>query len=141
MIMRKLFIYILISLAILTSLFGFQSCNTFLDVVPDDGLPSVETAFNLRSSAIRYLGTCYSYMTNEGAPGSDAGMLSGDELWDLYGRVVTNTSARVPFTISNIARGYMSATSVYGNDWASMYEGIRCCDIFVENIDKVPDAA
>jgi hypothetical protein len=139
MIMRKLFIYILISLAILTSLFGFQSCNTFLDVVPDDGLPSVETAFNLRSSAIRYLGTCYSYMTNEGAPGSDAGMLSGDELWDLYGRVVTNTSARVPFTISNIARGYMSATSVYGNDWASMYEGIRCCDIFVENIDKVPD--
>ena len=115
------------------------SCGNYLDVVPNDGLPSVETAFNLRSSAIRYLATCYSYMTTEGAPGSDAGMLSGDELWDLYGRVISNTSGRVPFTMSNIARGYMSATSVYGCDWPSMYQGIRCCDILIDNVYNVPD--
>lgn len=134
--MRKFFISTIVSLS---ALLGVGGCNNYLDVVPDDGLASIETAFNLRSTAIRYLATCYSYMTNEGAPGSDAAMLSGDELWDLYGRVVTNTSGRVPFTMSNIARGYMSASSVYGCDWISMYEGIRCCDILVENIDRVPD--
>ena len=32
-----------------------------------------------------------------------------------------------------------SAETVYSNDWASMYQGIRCCDILCENIDRVPD--
>ena len=25
------------------------------------------------------------------------------------------------------------------NDWADMYKGIRCCDILVDNIERVPD--
>jgi hypothetical protein len=139
MIMRKIFNKTILIFASLTALFEVNSCNSYLNVVPDDGLPSIETAFSLRSVAIRYLGTCYSYMTNEGAPGSDAAMLSGDELWDLYGRIVSNTSGRVPFTMSYIARGYNSASSVFGCDWPSMYEGIRCCDILIEHISSVPD--
>lgn len=120
-------------------LLGLAACNKFLDVVPDDGLPSIETSFNLRASALRYLGTCYSYMTNEGDPASDQAMLTGDELWDLYGRVISNVSGRVPAIMSNIARGNLSPTSAYGTDWASMYEGIRCCDIMIDNIYRVPD--
>lgn len=120
-------------------LLGSAGCNDFLNVVPDDGLPSIETAFNLRSSAIRYLATCYSYMTLEGSMGNDPAMLGSDEYWDLYGRTTTNTTGRVPFTMSYIARGNMTANSVFANDWADMYKGIRCCDIFVDNIGKVPD--
>jgi starch-binding outer membrane protein, SusD/RagB family len=120
-------------------LLASTGCNKFLNVVPNDGLPSVETAFNLRSSAIRYLGTCYSYMTLNGAIASDPALLGSDELWDLYGRTTTNTSQRVSATMFNIARGNMTANTVYANDWASMYEGIRCCDILVDNIDRVPD--
>ena len=116
-----------------------SGCNGFLNVVPDDGLPSIETAFNLRSSAIKYLATCYSYMTLDGSMGNDPALLGSDELWDLYGRTTTNRSDRVPFTMSYIARGNMSANTVYANDWASMYEGIRCCDILVDNIQRVPD--
>lgn len=127
------------SLSALLLMLGSAGCNNFLDVVPDDGIASIEAAFNLRSTAIRYLATCYSYMTSEGAPGSDSGMLTGDELWDLYGRTVTNTSTRVPETMSYVARGMLSSNSVYGNDWPSMYEGIRCCDILEENIGRVPD--
>ena len=134
--MRKIIFRISASFAVLVCA---VSCNKFLDVVPDDGLATIETAFNLRSTAIRYLATCYSYMTGEGAPGTDYGMLTGDELWDLVGRVVSNTNARVPQTLFNIARGFQSASSVYGNDWASMYQGIRCCDILIENIKSVPD--
>lgn len=135
--MNKINKYIIISAAL--AVFALSGCNKFLDVVPDDGLPSVEVVFNLRSSAIRYLGTCYSYMPQDGTPGSDCAMFSGDELWDLYGRIVTNVSGRVPFTMSNIARGEQSASTVLGNDWAMMYEGIRCCDILMDNVYRVPD--
>lgn len=134
--MRKIFYSISLALITLSALCG---CNKFLDVVPDDGLATMETAFNLRSTAIRYLATCYSYMPNDGAPGSDPAVLGGDEMWDLFGRVVSNTSARVPQTLFYIARGRQSANSVYSNDWASMYQGIRCCDILCENVDLVPD--
>ena len=115
------------------------SCNKFLDVVPNDGIPTVDMAFNLRSTAIRYLATCYAYMPLDGAPAGDCAFLTGDELWDLVGRVVSNTAARVPNTYFQIARGYQSASNVYANDWASMYRGIRCCDILYANIDRVPD--
>ncbi len=132
----KIKVLILIGVA---TLIGMSSCNNYLDVVPDDGLATIETAFNLRSTAKRYLGTCYSYMTREGASGSDPALLGGDELWDLVGRSVSNTNVRVPSTMFQIARGLQSATTVYSNDWAAMYQGIRCCDILIDNVDIVPD--
>lgn len=115
------------------------SCNNWLDVVPDNDIASVEKAFNLRSTAIRYLSTCYSYMTQEGVPGTDDGMITGDEIWDLVGRGASNMASRVPNTLFNIARGLQSANRVYGNDFESMYDGIRCCDILVEHVNDVPD--
>lgn len=123
----------------ITVLMMTTSCNDYLDVVPNDGLATIETAFNMRSTAIRYLGTCYSYMTGEGASGSDPALLGGDELWDLQGRTISNQSGRVPSSIFQIARGLQSASTVYANDWASMYLGIRCCDILIEQVDGVPD--
>jgi len=134
--MKKIYTAFMIGL---TALLSGVSCNKFLDVVPNDGLATIDMAFNLRSTAIRYLGTCYAYMPNDGVPASDYGMLTGDEMWDLVGRIVSNTSARVSNNLFQIARGFQSASNVYGNDWASMYAGIRCCDILVENIDRVPD--
>lgn len=123
----------------ITFLVSMTSCNDYLNVVPDDGLATIESAFNLRSTAIRYLGTCYSYMTGEGASGSDPALLGGDELWDLVGRQVSTTSGRVPNGMFQIARGLQSASTVYSNDWSAMYQGIRCCDILLENVDAVPD--
>jgi hypothetical protein len=137
--MIRIFKYISIFFVALALLSGLKGCNKFLDVVPDDGLPSVEKAFNLRASAIKYLSTCYSYMPHDGAPGADCGMLTGDELWDLFGRIVSDVNGRVPSVLTKIARGQLSASSVYGNDWPAMFEGIRCCDILVDNVYRVPD--
>lgn len=136
--MKKFFKNITISLLASASLYGVNGCNKFLDVVPDDGLASIETAFNLRSTAIRYLATCYSYMTNDGVAGQDSGMLTGDDLWDLDSRVTTYLYNK-NYASFPIAKGLQSAAICYNSDWKSMYEGIRCCDILVENIDKVPD--
>ena len=137
--MHKLIVKISLILAVAGTFIGVSSCNNFLDVVPDDGVARIDMAFNLRSTAIRYLGTCYSFMPQDGNVAGDPAMLTGDELWDLVGRIVSNTSARVPNTLFQIARGYQSASNVRANDWATMYQGIRCCDILVQNIDNVPD--
>lgn len=137
--MRKFIIRVISYVLAASVLCVAVSCNKFLDVVPDDGLASIEKAFNLRSTAIRYLATCYSFLPNDGVPGGDPAMIGGDEMWDLVGRVVSNTAGRVPATYFNIARGFMSANAVYANDWPNMYEGIRCCDILTQNIDRVPD--
>lgn len=140
--MRKLILKSALIIAAAVSLAGVQSCNKFLDVVPDDGVPRIDMAFNLRSTAIRYLGTCYSFMPQDGNVAGDSAMLTGDELWDLVGRSTSlpyNGDNRVPNTLFYIARGFQSASNVRANDWASMYQGIRCCDILVENIDNVPD--
>ncbi len=137
--MRKALVNLSLLVAVAGSLFGLNSCNGFLNVVPDDGVATLEMAFDLRSTAIRYLATCYSYMPVNGNTSSDPAMLCGDELWDLVGRIVSNRSDRVPNTFFQVARGYQSASNVYANDWADMYEGIRCCDILVNSIDDVPD--
>ena len=113
------------------AVFGFASCSDYLDVVPDDGDADLESAFHLRSTAIRYLSTCYGYMTGEGASGEDHAMLGSDEFCDTYTRSISNTSARMPLTFSNMLRYGQKAGSPYGDDWDWMYRGIRCCDIFM----------
>ena len=137
--MKKIFKSIINIVAVAALSLGSVACDKYLDVVPDDGIATMEMAFNLRSSAIRYLATCYSYMPLDGAPAGDSAFLTGDELWDLVGRIVSNTSTRVPNTYFQIARGFQSASNVRANDWAAMYQGIRCCDILCANIERVPD--
>jgi hypothetical protein len=39
-----------------------SGCNNYLDIVPDDGLATLENAFTMRTEAEKYLYTCYSYM-------------------------------------------------------------------------------
>jgi hypothetical protein len=113
------------------------ACNSYLDIVPDDGMPSLETAFALRSTAIRYLYTCYGFMPMEGDLDNDFGMMTGDELWSMYDRIATLGTWNG--NLFNIARGFQNASSPYGNDWNDIYQGIRCCNILIEEIGKVPD--
>jgi hypothetical protein len=113
---------------------SFGSCNSYLDLVPDDGLASLETAFSMRSYAIKYLYTCYGFMTKEGDQYSDCGFLTGDELWVPVDMRETENNA-----LFNIARGFQNSNAPYGDDWSHIYKGIRCCNILIEEVSKVPD--
>lgn len=53
--MNKFKIFIVISLLPLVS------CKKFLDVVPDN-IATIDNAFTIRSTAEKFLFTCYSYM-------------------------------------------------------------------------------
>ena len=59
---------------------GIQSCNQFLDIVPDN-VATIENAFTLRNEAEKYLFTCYSYIPQNGNVSFNIGMLAGDEVW------------------------------------------------------------
>lgn len=113
------------------------SCSDYLDIVPDDGLATLESAFSLRSEAQRYLFTCYGFMPSEGNLDSDAGYMTGDELWSIIDR--RESGGTWGGTLFNIARGLQNASSPYANDWGGIYEGIRCCNILLENAVTVPD--
>lgn len=115
----------------------FSACSDFLDIVPDDGLATLESAFTMRSTAIRYLYTCYGFMTSDGNLDGDHGYMSGDEFWSMYDR--RESGGFWSGTMFNVARGFQNASNPYGNDWSGLYEGIRCCNILIEKIEEVPD--
>jgi len=113
------------------------SCEKYLDIVPDDGVATLETAFSMRSTAIRYLYTCYGFLTSEGNLDGDQGYMTGDELWSIIDR--RESGGTWAGGLFNIARGFQNASNPIADDWGGIYEGIRACNVLMENINKVPD--
>lgn len=122
-------------LGLILILFTGTACNKYLDVVPDN-VATIEYAFSIRSTAERYLHTCYSWMPSHSDYASNPALTGGDELWLPPNNTTVSWS---------IARGLQTATSPRLNYWdgnngaKNLYDGIRDCNIFLENIHKVPD--
>ncbi len=134
----KKYKYILIVFSILF----FASCEEeFLNVVPDN-IAVLDNAFSNRNAAQGFLATCYSYLPAEGSLGEDPAMLSGDEL-------ILPISQQDDFGGSLVSNGFLNPSNVYFNYWGvgtpsnqtpnSLYRGIRDCNIFLENVDRVRD--
>ncbi|MBE8722759.1 RagB/SusD family nutrient uptake outer membrane protein [Sphingobacterium sp. Ka21] len=130
MMMKK---FIKISLVFLT-LQGLSGCN-YLDVVPDN-VRTIEHSFALRIEAKRYLYTCYSYLPQHGQLTSQSPSFAGFEMWPLAFNA-TNTSQFV--------MGQQNVSEPLLNYWEGraggkdMFQAIRDCNIFLENIQQVPD--
>ncbi|MDR2472462.1 MAG: RagB/SusD family nutrient uptake outer membrane protein [Tannerella sp.] len=114
------------------------SCD-YLDVVPDN-IPTVEENFNMRVAAERYLFTCYRYLPTHGSLTADPAIACGDELWFLYPYITTVANGS-----TSIARGLQNVTTPFLDFWngtvgnCNPFKGIRDCNIFLENISRVPD--
>ena len=110
------------------------SCNKYLDIVPDDGIATVDMSFNMRSTAIKWLYSCYSFMPADGNFDADPAMLGGDELWSS----MWETTIWHP-EMQRIAFGQQSANAPISYIWGSMYQAFRYCNTLIERIDEVPD--
>lgn len=106
----------------------FSSCKKYLDIVPDN-IATLDNAFTMRTQAQKFLFTCYSYMPREGDWNDNPALLAGDELWAWDGRS----------GFLSIAKGQQATVGPLGDRWAPYYQGLRDCNIFLENIGKVPD--
>ncbi|MDD3038570.1 RagB/SusD family nutrient uptake outer membrane protein [Bacteroides sp.] len=115
--------------------FSLGGCTDFLDIVPD-GVARLETAFNRRTEAKKFLYTCYSFMPKHGEIGSDAA-LWGDELWTLENSATA--AIKFGYDAFNIERGLQNSTNPLVNHWYHYYRAISDCNIFIENVVTVPD--
>jgi hypothetical protein len=114
------------------SLVGLCSCEKFIDVVPDN-VPTIDNAFTIRTEAEKYLYTCYSYLPKEGHYANNPGFGAGDEIWQ---EPSFSTIDPAPM---KIAMGFQTAGAPLMSYWDHLYKGIRDCNIFLENVDKVVD--
>jgi hypothetical protein len=124
---------------ILLSLIPVLAGCDYLDVVPDN-IATIEMAFNTRSSAEKFLATCYSYIPEHANPVENFALIAGDEVWyyaerDFY--MNNETSFR-------LAKGMQNVADPYCNFWegtqggVNMYIAIRDCNIFLENLGDIP---
>lgn len=110
------------------------SCGEYLDIVPDN-VATIENAFTMRNTAEKFLFTCYSYLPKGGNYVWDPAVLGADELWTIreYGS-------------NQVLRGFQTVADPWFDYWsgrdgvASLYMGIRDCNIFLANVDQVLDA-
>lgn len=112
-----------------------SSCN-YLDVVPDN-VATLDYAFRNRTSAERYLATCYSKLPDFGdAYNGNVGLMGSDEFW-------LNRGAPGNYRPFFIAIGQQNKNDVLMDSWngrgsgKNIWQGIRDCNIFLENIDNV----
>ncbi len=137
----------LIVIGVISTTLAFSSCKKFLDIVPD-GIATIDNAFSTRISAEKYLFTCYSYMPKQGGVLSNPSLTAGEEFFCATTDISTN-GAYPNAAGSNIQYGNQNSNTPYADAWvgysnlnapgASLYQGISDCNIFLENIDKVPD--
>ena len=119
---------------IFAAIISITACSDWLDVVPD-GIPTLEMAFNSRVQALKYLSTCYSYMPRNGGS-DDPATLGGDDIWT---RNTTHFANRFNLSGIDISEGRQNAANPVLSRWGGMYQALRVCNTFLENVDLVPD--
>jgi hypothetical protein len=114
----------------------FSCAEDYLDVIPDN-VGTIDNAFSNRFNAFKYLRTCYSYLPDASSVNNTIGLNVGDEiklptLWDeRNGPSVTNGF----LDITNPKYDFWNGT----NGGKPLYEGIRHCNVFLEQIDNVQE--
>lgn len=120
-------------------LLSLCSCNNYLDIVPDN-IATIDNAFTMRSEAEKFLFTCYGYRPANASKGDPAFWGSDEFVFTTYHR--DNTSMQPAWYLSH---GMQRSSDPYFNYWSgsqsgkNLYRGLRDCNIFLENIEKVPD--
>lgn len=114
--------------------FMISSCD-YLDIVPDD-TPVMEDAFKRPNEAQNFLYALYSFMPLENDMFYSIGLWGTDEMatpWD-----------RAHYYAKRMMKGELNANDPFFDYWTTsgsidLYDGIRQCYVFLENIDQVPD--
>src|SRR5690606_7593668 len=119
-------------------LFILMGCNKYLDILPDDK-PVLEDAFKDQYNAEKYLFTCYASLPSFVNPANALGLTGGGDI--IYNERNTGggLSAGPPPPMMAFLKGN-NISNPYSNFWdgknggKNLWQGIRHCNIFLENI-------
>lgn len=121
-----------LSVIIIAMALALASCSDFLEKTPT----SITSGnyFQNESEAKSFLDGIYAILTQSSFYGSDYYYLSGGDDLEFYGG-----SGRAPSARGLICNNATSADAAVAAFWYSLYSGINRANIFLENIDNVPD--
>jgi hypothetical protein len=122
------------------------SCRDYLNVVPND-IPTMDHAFSNRTTAEKFLFTCYSYLPNPAEVFNNSGPAQSRESWyhPADGQVwfwINSDNSGNNLYSWRIAKGEQNTNSPLLNYWDGnnggkpLFTAIRDCNIFLENIDR-----
>ncbi|MCK0158292.1 RagB/SusD family nutrient uptake outer membrane protein [Cellulophaga sp. F20128] len=121
--------YIIIAFITLISF----SCSDYLDVIPDN-IATLDLAFQDRTTTLRYLATCYSYMPSFQNIRNNPAQSGSDEFYIDPNSFYGNEANRRGVLMRN---GLQTAEDPYFDQWNSMYDAIRDCNTFLERAPGV----
>lgn len=116
--------------------YAFSSCS-FLDVVPDN-IATLDNAFSDKYTAEKYLTTCYSSLPKSAGWNQNPALLGACEAIFNKERQ-TNAGMKFAMGLNNASNPLIDYWSSKGDYENSLFAGIRDCNIFLENIDRVQD--
>jgi len=115
---------------------SIYSCD-YLDVVPDN-VATLDHAFADRYQAEKFLSTCYWGLPRIGDWNTTPGWLGAMEMV-LNKEYQTSAGMRIALGLDNVAPIMNYWGSMADGGTRSLYAGIRDCNTFLENIEKVQD--
>ena len=127
-----------IILVLFFSIFTFSSCEKYLDIVPD-GTQELGLLFNRKETAYNALANCYSYLPQNDGTYASYALLSDELTTPVPKEPDAIRVMKGQQTVSNPLMGYWSGFGATGRGQGSLWEGIRSCNILIENIDLVVD--
>lgn len=126
---------------------SFSACN-YLDMVPENDIETIESVFETRQNAELWLNGTYA-MANEILPdfNHNVAYMGADEFVACQALYNSSTfGGRYDLPGLRIAAGQQMSQNPYGDYWsrgnewgngATLYQTIRSCNTFLENIDRV----
>lgn len=121
---------------------AFSACKKYLDVTPDN-TATLDYAFQSRNEAENFLFACYSPLQGLSDVLTNPGFTSSAEIVIPDPSLVTYSNLGGGETGFNILKGNQNVSSPAMDYWDGanqgrpMFEAIRRCNIFLENVNKV----
>jgi hypothetical protein len=117
----------------------FTDCADYLDIIPDN-VATIDDAFSNEINAERFLFGCYNYLPDVKEYRYSSSLLTGDEWWWNDDNPIFRG-----YNSIRISLGYQNSNGPLidfwngGNGGVKLWQAIRDCNIFLENIHTVPD--
>lgn len=129
---NKFLAIIICSISLLTS------CENYLDIVPDR-TQELRLLFNRKETAYNALANSYSYLPQNDGTYASYVLLSDELAVPVPKEPDAIRLMKGQQNVSSPLMGYWTGYGATGRGQGSLWEGIRSCNILIENIDLVVD--
>lgn len=130
--MKNIKYYISIIILVINTL----ACDEYLDIVPD-GTATIDNAFSGEYNARKYLATLYSYIPKNIYFNHNPAFMGMDEAWRVPTNIGVHNSIRIALGQQNASDPVISYWDGTFGASSNLFQGIRDCNIFIENIHSV----